>query len=130
MDWTLRNKHLPPTTKPYWTYNDDSFTTLPKLIEDLENVPVKHRGLNYTVDYNSLSKDYYKYLEHEKITPYPAVLNYGGLSQVDITYLQNKTYDFPDIKSETIRTQAILNNFVNRVENAGYSLERNIYSGY
>lgn len=101
--WTLfRNERLPPMVIPFWTY-DTSWSWFPQ----------QYNAFNLNGDNPStLSRDYNYYIrKQEPNVVHPLITATGGLSEPDVVALETGTLQFPDLKSETKRSRAILNNY-------------------
>lgn len=101
--WNLfRNERLPPMVLPFWTY-DTSWSWFPQ----------QYNAYNLNGDNPStLSRDYNYYIDKEEHSViHPLITASGGLSEPDVGALEIATLQFPDLKSETRRSQAILNKY-------------------
>ena len=101
----LGDERLPPVITDFWSYEADSWAWK----------PVQYNNARPVDTPVTLSYDYWDYINAEKTIPYPLITMRGGLSDVDISALEDATLRYPDIKSETVRSSSILNNYWQQV---------------
>jgi len=102
--WTLlRNERLPPVLTPFWTY-DTSWSWQ----------PYQYSSYGVAADTpDTLTRDYNYYLQVEQPQSVnPLTVSRGGLNTEDINAIQSETtYSYPDLQSETARSQALLGKY-------------------
>ena len=98
-NWKLfGDERLPPAIFPFYSYEYNSWS----------GRPIQYNQYKPIDTPMTLSHDYYNYIQAEKKLPRPLITMRGGLSEVDIQALEDDTLRFPDIKSQTAHSQAIL----------------------
>jgi hypothetical protein len=113
----LGDQRLPPVISDHWSYEADSWSWRPKEYNQYKPIDTPM----------TLSHDYYNYIQAEKTVPHPLITMRGGLSNVDISALEDATLQFPDIKSETARSRTILTNFAQQLAARGMLLPKVVY---
>jgi hypothetical protein len=113
----LGNTHLPPTINKYWQYDDDSWANGPKAYQQL--------NLNQT-----WAHGYYDWLAHEESVPKPLMVVRGGLSEADSNALVEPTLQYPDMKSETIKSLGTVYDFASMMRERNMPTRRTIYQSY
>ena len=97
----LRNERLPPVLTPFWTYDADSWSWQ----------PYQYSSYGMVADNPStIDRDYRSYLKvQEPNVVNPLILARGGLAEVDIDSIESETtYAYPDLRSDTARSRALL----------------------
>ncbi len=113
----LGNERLPPMIRPFWNYEEDSWSWRPREYNTYKAIDTPL----------TLSHDYYNYIQAEKTVPYPLITMRGGLSDVDISALEDNTLKFPDLKSETIKSRAIFDKFTQQLASRNMLPTRVVY---
>jgi len=97
----LGDERLPPVLGKFWSYEQDSWSYKPKQYNTF--VP------DDTAD--TLGNDYRTYIQTEKKMPHPLITARAGLSEVGISALVSDTLNFPDLRSETVRSKEIIGQY-------------------
>jgi hypothetical protein len=109
-NWKLSdNERIPPTCTPFWSYDSNSWSWRPKILNTNTSAMTQS-------NINSLSSEYLDYIKEDISAPYPLITSRGGLSSVDISALEESSYNFPDIQSETEESKIILYNYWKMLE--------------
>lgn len=107
-----QNYRLPGQVAPYWSYNNESWSTVPLSIIS------KAKTNNYTTmkDYNiDMSKDWFSWLKEQKTISYPIEYVHGGLTAQENNVIVNATNIYPDIRSETEYNKKLFQDYFNMV---------------
>ena len=83
----MNNTRLPPTTRTFWSYGQDSFSWR----------PIEYN--NYQRESNNWGQCYLDYVRDQIKHPNALILMHGGLSPGNIDELILDTLKYPDIRS-------------------------------
>lgn len=106
------NPRLPPSVigKP-WTYNSDSWTWQPKLLEREGKYDTYCSLGNYEHCYRDIETSYRHWLQREGGTENSLLCRHDGMTETDAQNIENAIMNYPDLKSQTLKNERIFNDF-------------------
>ena len=106
-----QNPRLPNPTVPYWSYDKESWSNVPKSVTDKQKL-ANYRTLN---NYNYTYTGYWDWIEKQSQTPAATTRAHGGLMGGEVDRLINANSNFPDLRSQTAYNSNLFKNYFNYV---------------